>query len=105
MRNEIDTVGIFFPDYFLDRKDLTIEEAYILALIYELVKRHERIDYSNKAFANKIHRNERSISRWLDLLEKRKYIEMKGNAQNRIIFLTKKTFKIRKDFHDERGNE
>jgi CTP-dependent riboflavin kinase len=103
MRNEIDTIGVFIPTYFTDRKDLTIEEAYLLSLIVDLAKRREKIDYTNQAFSNLMKRDIRTISRWLVLLEKRGYIQIVGKAQNRVILITAKTKGIKKHFYKERG--
>lgn len=105
MRNEIDTVGVFVPTYFTNRKDLTLEEAYLLSLILDLARRREKIDYTNQAFSNVMKRDVRTISRWLVLLEKRGYIETIGKAQNRVILITKKTNGIKKQFYNDRGNE
>ena len=103
MRNEIDTIGVFIPTYFTDRKDLTIEEAYLLSLFVDLAKRREKIDYTNQAFSNLMKRDIRTISRWLVLLEKRGYIQIVGKAQNRVILITAKTNGIKKQFYKERG--
>lgn len=102
MRNEIDITGVFVPTYFTDQKDLTIEEAYLLALLVELVRRREVIDFTNQAFSTQMKRDVRTISRWLDILVKRKYIEILGKAQNRVIIVTAKTFKLKKDYYSKK---
>ena len=100
MRNQIELDIVNVPDYFTQRKDLTLEEAYLLSVIYQLVKKGERIDYSNYAFSVQMKRDERSVSRWLTLLQKRKYIFIKGRVQNRLIFITNKTRQVESEYYE-----
>lgn len=98
MRNKIEIKDIHTPIYVITQKDLTVEESYIFSIMLNASYRHEKIDYTNKAYAEIIGRDVRTISRCIDMLIKRNYIRVVGYGKKREFKLTSKIFELKEKY-------
>lgn len=103
MRNKITIKGIFTPIYVITQKDLTVEESYIFSIMLNTSNQHEKIDYTNQAYADIIGRDVRTITRCINMLIKRNYIRVVGSGKKREFKLTSKIFDLKKEFENKKG--
>lgn len=93
MREHIEIFDLRFNSNILLFRDIKSLSKLLLAILLQEEKKGKPLDFTNAAFAEVLNRSQRQISRLLNDLKAKGYIDMQEIDFERIITVTEKTRK------------